>query len=130
MQEMQNFVRRAIQQARDSIGRLSQRRSDASQSAWSTGTGTLPDDVPQQPRSSFVSQALTQYEEFLAAVRFLTVLPVPTRSRFTQTAETLPTPIIGSGYFPLVGLLLGALLALWALFLSISLHLPSLLQAV
>jgi adenosylcobinamide-GDP ribazoletransferase len=130
MQEIQDFVRRAIQQVRDGIGRLSQRRSDSSQSARPTGSGTLPDDVPQQPRSSFVSQAITQYEEFLAAVRFLTILPIPTRSRFTQTSETLPSPIVGSGYFPLVGLLLGALLALWALFLSMSLRLPSLLQAV
>jgi adenosylcobinamide-GDP ribazoletransferase len=130
MQEMQDFVRRTIQQARDGIDRLSRRRSSASQNTWPTGTETLPDDVPQQPRSSFVSLMITQYEEFLAAVRFLTVLPVPARARFTQTAETLPTPIVGSGYFPLVGLLLGALLALWALFLSASLRLPSLMVAV
>ncbi|GHO95290.1 hypothetical protein KSF_053380 [Reticulibacter mediterranei] len=130
MQEMQNFVRRTIQQAKERIDRLSQRRSDASQSAWPTGPGTLPDDVPQQPRSSFGVQVITQYEEFLAAVRFLTVLPAPSRSRFAQTAETLPTPIVGSGYFSLVGLLLGVLLALWALFLSASLRLPSLVVAV
>ena len=130
MQEMQNSVRRAIQRMRDSIDRLSQRRSGASQNTWPSGSGTLPDDVPPQSQSNFASQAITQYEEFLAAVRFLTVLPVPSRARFTQTAETLPTPIIGSGYFPLVGLLLGALLALWALFLSVPLRLPSLLLAV
>ncbi len=130
MQEVQSFVRRVIRQAREGIDRLSQRRSDASQRTWPTGDGTLPDDAPQQLRSSFVSQAITQYEEFLAAVRFLTILPVPIRSRFAQTAETLPTPIIGSGYFPLVGLLLGALLVLWTLFLSVSLRLPSLLLAV
>jgi adenosylcobinamide-GDP ribazoletransferase len=130
MQEVQSFVRRVIRQARESIDRLSRRRSDASQRTWPTGDRTLPDDVPQQPRSSFVSQTIAQYEEFLAAVRFLTILPVPTRSRFTQTAETLPTPIIGSGYFPLVGLLLGALLVLWTLFLSVPLRLPSLLLAV
>ncbi|NIO72481.1 MAG: adenosylcobinamide-GDP ribazoletransferase, partial [Anaerolineae bacterium] len=44
--------------------------------------------------------------DFLEAVRFLTVIPIPLRK--APTARTM----VGSAYFPLVGALIGGLLVL------------------
>jgi adenosylcobinamide-GDP ribazoletransferase len=62
--------------------------------------------------------ALNQLTELAAAIRFLTVLPVPGLGRLFRSQEnqiTQPATAslgLGSGYFPLVGLLLALLLSL------------------
>lgn len=131
MQEMQAFFRRVIQQTRDAFKRVWQRRSDAKDvltQTWqrSTASGAQA----WQQRSGLSYQALVQYGELVAAVRFLSVLPMPQRTRTVDPDETRPDPVIGSGYFSLVGVLLALLLALWSLFLGAALHLPSLILAV
>jgi adenosylcobinamide-GDP ribazoletransferase len=68
---------------------------------------------------------LAQLRELVAAIRFLTILPVPGSAQLFDTDEDdIPDLIIGSAYFPLVGLLLAALL--WLVLLATSAILPSL----
>ncbi len=68
---------------------------------------------------------LDQYIELVAAVRFLTVLPLPEYSqRFDDDTVSLR---VGGGYYPLVGLLLGLLLSL--LVVVAGPHLPPLALA-
>ncbi len=60
------------------------------------------------------SEAMNQLGELVAAVRFLTVIPVPGIRRLFSSQSTQPaTPDLGlgSGYFPVVGLLLALLLS-------------------
>jgi adenosylcobinamide-GDP ribazoletransferase len=45
--------------------------------------------------------------EFVAAAQFLSVIPVPGSARLFRTSTTDPRYIMGSGYFSLVGFLLG-----------------------
>lgn len=61
------------------------------------------------------SMLLGQYKEFVAAVTFLSVLPMPGRMQLFQHKDASPSRSVGSAYFPLVGLLLGLLL--WLLVL-------------
>lgn len=51
---------------------------------------------------------MIQYKEFVAAVRFLSTLPIPGSARLFQADSAL---IFGGAYFPLVGLLLAVLLS-------------------
>jgi len=68
---------------------------------------------------------LDQYMELVAAVRFLTVLPLPEYSQsFDDDTVSLR---VGGGYYPLVGLLLGLLLSL--LVVVAGPHLPPLALA-
>ena len=68
---------------------------------------------------------LDQYIELVAAVRFLTVLPLPEYpQRFDDDTVSLR---VGGGYYPLVGLLLGLLLSL--LVVVAGPHLPPLALA-
>ena len=58
--------------------------------------------------------ALDQYSELVAAIRFLTVVPVPDPERLFGSQRTQPVRSgfgLGSGYFPFVGLLLALLLS-------------------
>ena len=68
---------------------------------------------------------LDQYIEFAAAVRFLTVLPLPAYPRHIDD-NTVPLRV-GSGYYPVAGLLLALLLSL--LVVTGGPHLPSLALA-
>lgn len=71
---------------------------------------------------------LDQLRELVAAIRFLTILPVPGSAQLFDTdEEALPDLIIGSAYFPLVGLLLATLL--WLLLLATGSLLPPLVLA-
>jgi adenosylcobinamide-GDP ribazoletransferase len=63
-----------------------------------------------------------QYKEFVAAIQFLSVLPVPGSAQLFRTDGAEAELVIGSHYFPLVGLLIGWLLSLLSIF--IGLHLP------
>lgn len=65
--------------------------------------------------SSLRSLLLGQYRELVAAVSFLSVLPMPGRMRLFEGKDTAPPLLVGSAYFPLVGLLLGLLLWLMVL---------------
>jgi adenosylcobinamide-GDP ribazoletransferase len=66
-----------------------------------------------------IKQALVnQYREFLAALRFLSVLPAPGSAQLFESDETEPYLATGCEYFPLVGLLLAALLWLLVLLFS------------
>jgi adenosylcobinamide-GDP ribazoletransferase len=70
---------------------------------------------------------LSQYMEFVAAVRFLTVFPVPGSTRIFDKEEVTPRIVIGCEYFPLVGLLLALLL--WLLVLLLAPLVPQLVLA-
>src|SRR5438270_5191293 len=68
-----------------------------------------------------ISWLLDQYAELAAAVRFLSILPLPDPPQRieTESETTLPARVVlGSGYFSLVGLLLGLLLSLLTLLLD------------
>jgi adenosylcobinamide-GDP ribazoletransferase len=68
-----------------------------------------------------------QYKEFVAAVRFLSVLPMPGSAQLFSTDGAETGLVIGSVYFPLVGLLIGLVLSLLSIF--VGLYLPSLALA-
>jgi adenosylcobinamide-GDP ribazoletransferase len=70
---------------------------------------------------------LSQYMELVAAVRFLSVLPVPGRTQLFEQAEAAPRLVVGAAYFPLVGLLLACLL--WLLLLLLTPLVPQLALA-
>jgi adenosylcobinamide-GDP ribazoletransferase len=81
-----------------------------------------------QPGPEPAGFLLNQLKELVAAIRFLTVFPVPgTAQLFDTDEEDEHGFIIGSAYFPLVGLLLAALL--WLLLLLTNAILPSLVLA-
>jgi adenosylcobinamide-GDP ribazoletransferase len=61
---------------------------------------------------------LRQYAELAAAVRFLSILPLPGPLQLFRPNEPKPYLVFGSGYFPFVGLLLGFLAGALALVLS------------
>ncbi len=67
--------------------------------------------------ASVRSVFLSQYMELVAAVRFLSVLPVPGRTQLFEKDEAAPRLVVGGAYFPLVGLLLACLLWLLVLLL-------------
>jgi adenosylcobinamide-GDP ribazoletransferase len=68
-----------------------------------------------------------QYMELVAAVRFLSVLPVPGSAQLFDKNEIAPRLVIGCEYFPLVGLLLAVLL--WLLVLVLAPLVPQLALA-
>src|SRR2546428_13878913 len=87
-----------------------------------------PSSSQRQNRFSRLrSVFLNQYAEFVAAVRFLTVLPVPGSTQLFDKDEVTPRFIIGCEYFPLVGLLLALLL--WLLVLILAPLVPQLVLA-
>jgi len=77
--------------------------------------------------ASVRSEFLSQYMELVAAVRFLSVLPMPGRKQSLEKDETAPHLAVGSTYFPLVGLLLACLL--WILVLLLTPLVPQLALA-
>src|SRR5712692_8968239 len=70
---------------------------------------------------------LSQYLELVAAVRFLTILPLAGSTGLFDKDETAPRLVAGSEYFPLVGLLLAFLL--WLLVLVLAPLIPQLALA-
>src|SRR5947199_4064451 len=70
---------------------------------------------------------LGQYREFVAAVQFLSILPVPGSAQLIDKDEVTPRIVVGFEYFPLVGLLLALLL--WLLVLIFALLVPHLVLA-
>src|SRR5260370_35669214 len=70
---------------------------------------------------------LGQYMELVAAVRFLSVLPMPGSAQLFDKNEVAPSLLIGCEYFPLVGLLLAVLL--WLLLLVLAPLVPQLALA-
>src|SRR5437764_12149887 len=77
--------------------------------------------------ASLRSVFLSQYREWVAAVRFLSVLPVPGRTQLFEKDEAGPRLVVGGAYFPLVGLLLASLL--WLLVLLLTPFVPQLALA-
>src|SRR3989440_2046300 len=77
--------------------------------------------------ASLRSMFLSQYREWVAAVRFLSVLPVPGRTQLFEKDDAAPRLVVGGAYFPLVGLLLAGLL--WFLVLLLAPLLPQLALA-
>jgi adenosylcobinamide-GDP ribazoletransferase len=59
-----------------------------------------------------------QYKELLAAIRFLSVIPMPGEKSIFADMRDEPNVVIGCEYFPLVGLLLALLL--WVLLMALS----------
>ena len=70
---------------------------------------------------------LNQYMEFVAAVRFLSLLPVPGSTQLFNKDENAPRVVVGCEYFPVVGVLLALLL--WLLTLIFSPLVPQLVLA-
>lgn len=70
---------------------------------------------------------LGQYRELVAAVRFLSVLPMPGSTQLFDKYEVAPRLVVGCAYFPLVGLLLACLL--WFLVLVLTPLVPQLALA-
>ena len=70
---------------------------------------------------------LSQYTEFAAAVRFLSIIPMPGRTQLLDKDAVTPRLVIGCEYFPLVGLLLALLL--WSLVLVLAPLVPQLVLA-
>jgi adenosylcobinamide-GDP ribazoletransferase len=70
---------------------------------------------------------LRQYKEFVAAVQFLSVMPVPGSVQLFRTDSAEAELVIGSLYFPLVGLLIGLVLSLLSVFIGP--YLPALVLA-
>src|SRR5215472_10546472 len=64
------------------------------------------------------SAILNQYMEFAAAVRFLSLLPVPGSTQLLDKDESAPHVLVGCEYYPVVGLLLALLLWLFTLILT------------
>lgn len=62
-----------------------------------------------------------QLREFVAGVRFMTTIPVPGSSRLFDRNVIDARLVIGSAYFPIIGLLLGLLLCLIPLIFGASL---------
>src|SRR5438045_1387498 len=91
-------------------------------------------EQPEQAKPEAMRQSVPlwqlvgrQYKEFVAAVQFLSVLPVPGSSQLFRTDGAEAELVIGSLYFPLVGLLIGLVLSL--LSILIGPYLPSLALA-
>ena len=70
---------------------------------------------------------LNQYREFVAAVQFLSTLPVPGSAQLIDKDEVTPRIVVGCEYFPLIGLLLALLL--WLLVLIFAPLVPQLVLA-
>ncbi len=77
--------------------------------------------------SKLRSVFLSQYRELVAAVRFLSVLPMPGSMQIFDKDEAAPRLVIGCEYFSLVGLLLALLL--WFLVLILTPLVPQLALA-
>lgn len=69
----------------------------------------------------------SQYTELVAAMSFLSVLPLPGKKQLFEKEERSPRPIIGATFFPLVGLLLACLL--WLLVYLLAPLIPQLALA-
>jgi adenosylcobinamide-GDP ribazoletransferase len=67
---------------------------------------------PQLTPSNLSNGALAQCMEFVAAAQFLSVIPVPGSERLFRRSTIDPHYIMGSGYFSLVGFLLGLIICL------------------
>jgi adenosylcobinamide-GDP ribazoletransferase len=82
-----------------------------------------------QPGPNSTGFVRYQLRELVAAIRFLTILPLPGTAQLFDTyeEEDVSAFIIGSAYFPLVGLLLAALL--WLFLLLTSSVFPSIVVA-
>lgn len=78
------------------------------------GSKVLHNVSPQgvRPRGSLADTVRAQLREFLAAIRFLSVLPAPELAQGPATGSVEPAFFVGSAYFPLVGFLLGLLLSI------------------
>jgi adenosylcobinamide-GDP ribazoletransferase len=77
--------------------------------------------------SNLRSSLVGQYRELVAAVSFLSVLPIPGRMWLFESENATAPLLVGSTYFPLVGLLLGLLL--WLLVLVFTPLVPQLALA-
>ncbi len=77
-------------------------------------THVIPQPAPDRNRQSVRAFHwwLSQYKELVAAIRFLKTIPIPGSAQLFRTDSAEPHLIIGSAYFPLVGLLVGACLCL------------------
>src|SRR5260370_14898169 len=81
----------------------------------------------QASRFGFMRQLPSQYKELAAAVCFLSILPFPRNAQSffgSEEAEPQPQLVIGSAYFPLIGLLIAFIACLLPLAIGPSLHLP------
>ena len=81
----------------------------------------------QASRIGFMRQLPSQYKELAAAACFLSILPFPRNAQSffgSEEAELQPQLVIGSAYFPLIGLLIAFIACLLPLAIGPSLHLP------
>lgn len=62
--------------------------------------------------SGIMQKILYQYKELIAAIRFISIIPIPGSAQLFYTDESNPQLFFGSVYFPVVGLLLSVILYL------------------
>src|SRR5258708_25056095 len=94
------------------IGHKSVRSRLLCQDVRKRGQNKMPD---------LLSWLLNQYAELVAAVRFLSILPLPGVSQRFETESTSASSqriVLGSGYFSLVGFFIGLLLSLLTVLLN------------
>src|SRR5690349_14741937 len=77
--------------------------------------------------SNMPSWSREQYRELAAAGRFLSILPLPDSARLFGSEQVVPQLVMGSSYFPIIGLLLG--LILWVVGLIFRLFVPAIALA-
>jgi adenosylcobinamide-GDP ribazoletransferase len=81
----------------------------------------------RQATENLPALAVTEYRELVAAIRFLSVVPIPGSARLFSDPLIVGEAQFGSGYFPLIGLLIALLLSL--LVFVAGAYLPSLILA-
>lgn len=133
------FMRQFGNQYKEVVAAINARSQQAShpnfmRQLWNKykGVATAKNVQSQQvSRPNFMPQLRSQYKEIVAAVCFLSILPLPGNAQSSlgsKEAETQPQLVIGSAYFPLVGLVI-ALIACLLLVIGLALHLPPLVLA-
>jgi adenosylcobinamide-GDP ribazoletransferase len=86
-------------------------------------------DYPRfRKRAGLLQRLREQLQELVAAIRFLSILPIPGGPRFFETEDEDADMIIGAAYFPFVGLLI-ALVLLALLFVTSPFFPPLVLAA-
>src|SRR5579859_4598993 len=81
----------------------------------------------QEMLSNMPSWSREQYRELVAAGRFLSILPLPDSARLFGSEQVVPQLVMGSSYFPIIGLLLG--LILWIVVLIFQYFVPAIALA-
>jgi adenosylcobinamide-GDP ribazoletransferase len=123
-------VTAAINEQSQQAARPSIRQQLRSQYQWFIAI--INGQLQQVARSDFRQQLRNQYKEVVAAACFLSILPFPGNAQnffSSDEGEVQPQVVIGSAYFPFVGLLIAIVACILPFTIGSNLHLPSLVLA-